>query len=501
MTVLDLFAGPGGWDLAARDLGIDPLGIEWSDAACATRRAARLRTIQADVSSALVFGRRVYIRAERSKRPDHSWERGYVTGLIGSPPCPTFSAAGGRSGSRLTDVILAALRDVAEGRNTLDGRREEARTILRDVATDEKARDRAARDADMSLLVVEPLRWALALEPEWIALEQVPPVLPIWRAVAEILRARGYSVWTGILEAERYGVPQTRERAILMASRTRTVQPPQATHQRYVPGEPARHEHTLEGDVLPWVSMAQALGMVDGDLPAPAPTVSGGGTQAGGGVEVFAGRDARRRVLQATQRNGSTGEYGERGEDEPAFTVAPNADRWMLRMGDQANATERDADAPAPTLLFGHRANRTEWIYDRPSPTIVTTRRSSEGLLVGRQLPPGEGRNVGGHGWVPSPTAELQSADWPERRPATTIAGDPRVFQPGGHHEPGQQSANAVRVTIEQASILQTFPPDYPWQGSRSAQYLQCGNAVPPLLARAILSMLVEPAESARAAA
>jgi len=464
LNVLDLFAGPGGWDLAAGELGIDPAGIEWDDAACATRRAARLWTIQADVSSAQVFGgRSVEIYDERTKRR-YEWGRGAVTGLIASPPCPTFSAAGGRSGSRLVDLIVATLGDLAAGIDTLGTRRDEARAILRTSAADDRARERAARDADMSLLVIEPLRWALALEPEWIALEQVPPVLPIWRAVAEILRARGYSVWTGILEAERFGVPQTRERAILMASMTRTVEPPRPTHQRYVPGEPARHEHTLEGEVLPWVSMAQALGWVDGERPAPAPTVSAGGTGAGGGVEVFAGREARRRVLQATQSNGSSGRYGQRHEDEPAFTVLANSDRWRLRSHqtiDGGDRAYRDQDEPAVTVCSGTRSAR----------------------------------------WVPASTAELQSADWPTSRPATTIAGDARVFQPGGHHDPGQQSSNAVRITIEQAAILQTFPPDYPWQGSRSAQYLQCGNAVPVLLARAVLSMLVEPAESARAAA
>lgn len=45
-----MFAGPGGWDVALRDLGLEALGIEWDDAACATREAAGLRTVQADVS-------------------------------------------------------------------------------------------------------------------------------------------------------------------------------------------------------------------------------------------------------------------------------------------------------------------------------------------------------------------------------------------------------------------------------------------------------------------
>lgn len=80
---------------------------------------------------------------------------------------------------------------------------------------------------------------------------------------------------------------------------------------------------------------------------------------------------------------------------------------------------------------------------------------------------------------------------------------DPRISEPGWRGSPDDYDAegnyigkrsmdNAVRVSVEEASILQSFPPDYPWRGSPTAQFRQIGNAVPPLLARAILAALTE---------
>lgn len=44
--------------------------------------------------------------------------------------------------------------------------------------------------------------------------------------------------------------------------------------------------------------------------------------------------------------------------------------------------------------------------------------------------------------------------------------------------------------------MLQTFPPDYPWQGTRTAQYRQVGDAVPPLLAHRIVAAVMELGET-----
>lgn len=200
-----------------------------------------------------------------------------------------------------------------------------------------------------------------------------------------------------------------------------------------------------------------------------------------------AGHDSGERVW--VTRNGGWGESFSRSEDKPAPTLTGDGlgkgrDVWM-QMGDRVQEgggnVPRSAEEPSATL--GSRTDLAKWTEDRPAPTITTTRRSEDGLLVGRQLPEGEGKNVGGQNWGDKGDP-----------PSTTVAGDPRI-PPPGHHGHGEQGGpDAIRVTAEEAAALQSFPPGFPFQGSKTSVHRQIGNAVPPLLAKAVLEAVLSTA-------
>lgn len=623
-AVVDLFAGPGGWDCGMRDVGVtDVLGIELEPTACATAEAAGHRRLQADIA-ALNPG-------------DY-----HPVGKVSSPPCTKFSAAGSGVGTRVMDHLATGIRALFAGVDaratiqsailpTMLAERERANAKRSKPWPAEKVQAKAREDAITTALVLEPARWIVGMPSlRWIAMEQVPQVLPLWDVYAECLRARGWHVWTGVLNSADYGivkpcpmhdtpypenaaeyaarlsqyetslaiaersattwpdarvpnlvaivagrlaraisaafagsatcvereralialaasvgpttptgaevatwttratsrfglttdigesissllsnyladasiaaklstmstetrrtivhrisksiaatlitgcntgqtpqkrqagcglcvdiaVPQTRRRAILIASLDRRVTRPMPTHAE------ATVSPTLFGQLPPWVSMAEALGW---GFDEPSATVSSG-TQTGG-AEVFGNAEYRKRLARivTNQRTSATADYYEREISEPAPTLTTNTRLWSFRQardsGPGADREPRDATEPSYTI------------------------RAS-----------GSGSNPAGVRWV-------------HERPATTVVGSfrPDVIAGPGHHDTSRQDApGSVRVTVQEAAILQSFPADYPWQGSRTRQYEQVGNAIPPPLAAHVVAEALGIALESEAAA
>lgn len=230
------FGGPGGVAVALRRLGLRSVGLEWDGPACATRAAAGHPTIRCDIAA----------------MPTEPFA-GKVVGSSDSPPCQSWTQGGHLLGLEDQPLVHQSVEDLAHGRDT-------------------RSKLLAACKDPRSLLAAEPMRWHHAHRPEWITMEEVPAVLPLWQQYAEVLRGWGYSVWCGVINCADYGLGQSRRRAILMASRVRQVAQPEPTH--YDPRAGAQ----LWGQ--PWVTMADALGW--GYTFRPAPTVTGGGTETGG---------------------------------------------------------------------------------------------------------------------------------------------------------------------------------------------------------------------------
>jgi DNA (cytosine-5)-methyltransferase 1 len=374
--VLDLFAGPGGLDVAGHALDIPSLGIEWDKSACLTRYAAGLDTLHADVSA-------VRRDSFESLPPE-------INVLAGGPPCQTYSVAGHGAGRKNLEKVKGYIERLTAGES--------------DEAIDE---DLKTLSDPRTALVLEPLRYAIQATRspnrgnrpyDVIVLEQVPAVEELWLHYAKVLQETGlpdgtkYKVVVGVLNTETYGVPQKRSRAVLIARREGLDTPslPTPTHRAYdakgwnrktdvdetadlarqptldegMASEPADRRETVDEDLEPWRSMGDVLADPVGTHP---------------------GRATPFLVRSNYGSSGVSGRRGVRSDRQPAFTVTGRISRFVV---------------------FHHL--NTDTVYEGP------------------------------------------------------------------------------RFSMNEAGMLQSFPPDYPWSGKAQAQ--QVGNAVPPLFGAHLLS-------------
>ncbi|MFE6835276.1 DNA cytosine methyltransferase [Streptomyces sp. NPDC057705] len=344
--IVDLFAGPGGLDVAAEKLGVPTVGIEWDSAACTTRRAAGLETVEGDVR---LYGPSDFPEADV---------------LAGGPPCQTFTVAGRGVGRRALDEVLRFVDRLVA--------REDREEIEKDLSK---------LDDERTGLVLQPLMWALdaidKLDRPYraIVLEQVPAVLPVWKAYAKALVDEGYQVDCGILHTEAFGVPQTRRRAVLIARYGKDpVTLPSASHRIYRKGVARNSGDT---DLLPWRTIADVV-----SRPTDFEVISNYGT----------GGDPKAR--------------GRRRSDEPSATVTGKISRNRV-VGPDESELKRFSFSEAGRL--------------QTFPTNYPWSGRDVGQQIGNAVPPRLAMHIlsAAFGWASPSEDQLQGLDtWTVRQPA-----------------------------------------------------------------------------------
>lgn len=280
-----------------------------------------------------------------------------------------------------------------------------------------------------------------------------------------------------LIEAERFGIPQSRHRVILLGVRK---------------GLKVNNVGLLEPREA--ISVADAIH----DLPPIRSRISRGGDSAvdwqqavSDAVQLVRGEvslellRAMREAAAACKAHRSVGgpfisDASARGAAfGPRFVPSSHNRRrklfrdWVLRP-EVGGFLQHEARAHMPEDLrrylyascFAYRHEYSPRLRDYPDVLLPEHRNVTKA-----ELAPFQDR------------FRVQCVDQPSTTVVSHIAKD-------GHYYIHYDASQCRSLTVREAARLQTFPDDYFFEGNRTEQYTQVGNAVPPLLAHQIAEIV-----------
>ena len=437
-SVIDLFSGCGGLSFGFRSAGFAiEAGIDLS--ASAVQTASYNLSWCFGEESKHVCGDITNIDAEVFRHAPN--KNGYI--VIGGPPCQAYSLIG-----------KGKLRSLGDDRSDLNDVR--------------------------GYLYKDFLRIALELDAKAVVMENVPEAINygdknIPEEVCQILENNGYyAKWT-ILNAADYGVPQTRERLFVIAiKKIEGIEPefPEPTHQS-VDGSTGIYQQRIQrlisyphftvppnsnGNLKPWVTVGEALS----DLPVLFPTSKSRYRY----YDQTVMKKYASPPLNDYQR--IMREWGGKSTDYVTGHGFRNTPRDFpiferMRFDDNYVAALKIAEE-----LLEHESLRRG---------ITFSEQPEQYLNLKKKI-------------VPPYDPEKFQDKWKKlnpNKPSHTLVAHLGV-DTYSHIHPWEPRG----ISVREAARLQSFPDSFLFQCNMGDAFRQIGNAVPPLLSRAIAEKMAE---------
>ncbi|UQF72085.1 DNA cytosine methyltransferase (plasmid) [Vagococcus lutrae] len=403
LNLISLFSGAGGMDLGFKNAGFN---IIWAN----DFEKDAVKTYQRNIGNHIVLGDITQI--DSSEIPGSSEN---VDVIIGGFPCQGFSIANTK-------------RNMEDSRNFL------YLELLRVI-----------KDKKPKFFVAENVKGLLSMEKG-----------KVLQMILEDFTKLGYDVDYKVLNAADFGVPQARERIIIMGNRIGVNNPfPHTTH-----GDFSNNDLLLlDTDLKPYNTVENAIGFLSE-------------------VELMNGKTSEyiivgdRKIYNHVASTKVEDTFFGRKYEVNQAEICDYLKMWR----DKSDWTTKKIDEH-----FGYRHTAGHWFRkDNSSGSIP---KPSDWWELKKILEFDDTYDKQVTTFVEKPILYEQSlriTNWD--RPSDTITAT----------SPEIHINKKRRLSARECAILQTFPDDFIFEGSLSSLYRQIGNAVPVLLAEKIAKQIAD---------
>lgn len=456
--VLDLFSGCGGLSLGFHAAGFEiTAAVEFDPDAAASHglnfhpgdpRHAQARDITKLSPEALC--------QDLELGPVHA----AVDIIVGGPPCQAFARVG--------------------------------RSKLREI----DAHPEAFKHDPRARLYLEYLHYVDAFQPLALLMENVPDVLNhggqnIAEETCEVLRSKGYVAGYTLLNASHYGVPQMRERMILVAYRRElgiTVTFPEPTHSMTLPpGYAGSRQVALKN--IPQNTLA---GFVRSFVETPTGTPE---------LKAVTARDALEDLpVLSAHLKGKASRGARRFDELMAYPQAEPTTAFARAMRTWSGFACSDGIRdhvirylPRDWKLFARLQPGDQY----PQAHAMAVKMFEEALASLRAEDKAPRKNSAAWhelraSFVPPYDVSKFPNKWRKMEPDLPARTLMAHLGKDSYSHIHYDNAQGRTISVREAARLQSFPDGFIFSGTMNPAFRQIGNAVPPLLAKAVAAKINE---------